>query len=320
MDCLVTKLKGIVNNDTLLPLNGMFIKVVSNYDQNLSNSQRYLFLLSKNDIQVSVVGGDNNFTTNSDLTTGEKNTITVNSVSGTGAYLKKGNYTLLVSDKYSLTSIGELTNEVNGLSFNINDLKFNDGFPNIYANIVYNDIEGDLSILAGKTIQNFKAGSKITGNIEVINDINWENNYCVFNVFSRERLITGNIANLSVNNKIAVFGINSQTKVTGSLSTISDKFPNLSQLIVQNSNITGDIGDITSPIIFMGVYNCPGISGTIEDFVATQRSHGRNTGTCDNGGAWDNNVTLNGNPINNGSNSFTWTASQITCGDITVNA
>ena len=71
----------------------------------------------------------------------------------------------------------------------------------------------------------------------------------------------------------------------------------------------------------MSVYDCAGISGSLEQFVATQRSHGRTAGTCSNGGYWTGNITFNGTPLGNkDKGEFSWTASQITCGETTVDA
>ena len=326
MDCLVTKLKGTVNDDSLLPLGGMFLKVVSDPSQSADN--RNLALVSSKNQTVSVVGGANNFTTNSDLVTGASNTMILNAGVTIQRYCKDGDYNILIPNKYSLVQIGSWARALITIGFNLESIKFSKGLKVISTRVTAGNVEGDLSNLAGLNLRYVAAGKNVYGDIKVIDEINWstETNIdggipAAFSVYSEDKKITGNIASLIGSSVLTQLGFNGQTGISGTLAQIAEKFPNLTSLGIPHTNITGNIKDITCPLTYMGVYDCAGINGSLEEFVATQRSHGRTTGTCSNGGYWTRNITLNGLALNSSNdNNFSWTASQITCGDITVDA
>ena len=325
MECLVTKLKGTVNDDSLLPLGGMFLKVVQ--DSGAQANQRALIFMTTKSTELSVVGGANNFVS-SDMVSNPKNTIKVNAYESVNTHCKDGDYNILLKDKYSLLDLGSWSTPLCTVGFNIEDLAYCKSLRSISANESQGNVEGDLSALAGLPLRYVAIGSKVTGDIKVINDIVWNETTEVgggapaaFKVFSKNKEIVGKISELKTNTILTNLGFNGQTGISGSLSEIAAKFPNLTNLNIPHTNITGSIKDITCPLTYMGVYDCADINGSLEEFVATQRSHGRTTGTCSNGGYWTGNITLNGVALNSSNNnSFSWTASQITCGDITVNA
>lgn len=325
MDCLVTKLKGIVNDDSLLPLGGMFFKVVQ--DSDAQANQRTLIFTTTKSTELSVVGGANNFVS-SDMVSNPKNTINVNAYEGVNTYCKDGDYNILLKDKYSLLELGSWTIPLCTVGFNIEDLAYCKSLRAISANGITGNIEGDLSALAGLPLRYVSIGNKVTGDIKVINDIVWSERTDVgggmpaaFQVYSKNKEIVGKISELKTNTILTNLGFNGQTGISGSLSEIAAKFPKLTTLNIPHTNITGNIKDITCPLTYMGVYDCAGINGSLEEFVATQRSHGRTTGTCSNGGYWTGNITFNGKPLGNeDEGEFSWTASQITCGETTVTA
>ena len=326
MECLVTKLKGTVNDDSLLPLGGMFFKVVSNPSETPANRQ--LILISSKSQVVTVVGGDNNLTKDSSMSSNFTNSINLVANEGKSVYCKDGNYNILVPDKYSLIQIGSWVTPLITIGFNLESIKFSNELKAINANITRGNVEGDLSNLAGLNLRYVSIGKNIYGDIKVIDEINWstETNIsggmpAAFIVYSRDKKITGNIASLTGSSVLTQLGFNGQTGISGTLAQIAEKFPNLTHLDIPHSNITGNIKDITCPLTRMGVYDCADINGSLEEFVATQRSHGRTTGTCSNADYWTGNITLNGLALNSSNNNnFSWTASQITCGDITVDA
>lgn len=325
MDCLVTKLKGIVNDDSLLPLGGMFLKVVST--PSAKASERLLFLNSFKSQVITVVGGANNFTKDSNLSEDFYNRMNLTANDGNNAYCKDGDYNILIPDKYSLTQIGSWNNPLVTVGFDLESIKFSDGIKVINASPTVGNVEGDLSNLAGKSLRYVSIGKNVYGDINVIDEINWSSETNIgggipasFIVYSRDKNITGNIASLTGSSVLTQLGFNGQTGISGTLAQIAAKFPNLTYLDIPHSNITGDIKDITCPLTRLGVYDSP-MSGSLEEFVATQRIHGRTTGTCSNGGYWTGNITFNGKPLGNeDAGSFSWTASQITCGETTITA
>ena len=324
MECLVTKLKGTVNDNSLLPLGGVFLKVVQNSDAQAN--QRTLVFMTTKSTELFVVGGANNFVS-SDMVSNPKNTIKVNAYESVSTYCKDGDYNILLKDKYSLLDLGAWSTPLCTVGFNIEDLAYCKSLRSISADESQGNVEGDLSALAGLPLRYVSIGSKVTGDIKVINDIVWNETTEVgggapaaFKVFSKNKEIVGKISELKTNTILTSLGFNGQTGISGSLSEIAAKFPNLTNLNIPHTNITGSIKDITCPLTYMGVYDSP-MSGSLEEFVATQRGHGRTTGTCSNGGYWTGNITFNGKPLGNeDEGEFSWTASQITCGETTVTA
>lgn len=324
MECLVTKLKGTVNDNSLLPLGGMFFKVVKNSDAQAN--QRALIFVTTKDTELSVVGGADNFVS-SDMVSNPKDTINVKAHEGVNTYCKDGDYNILLKDKYSLLELGSWVTPLCTVGFKLEDLSYSKALRCISANIISGNVEGDLSALAGLPLRYVSIGNKVTGDIKVINDIVWSENTEVgggmpatFQVYSKNKEIVGKISELKTNTLLTALGFNGQTGISGSLSEIAAKFPNLTTLNIPHTNITGSIKDITCPLTSMGVYDSP-MSGSLEEFVATQRIHGRTTGTCTNGGYWTGNITFNGKPLGNeDAGSFSWTASQITCGETTITA
>ena len=324
MECLVTKLKGTVNDNSLLPLGGMFFKVVKNSDAQAN--QRALIFVTTKDTELSVVGGADNFVS-SDMVSNPKDTINVKANEGVNTYCKDGDYNILLKDKYSLLELGSWVTPLCTVGFKLEDLAYCKTLRCISANGTIGNIEGDLSALAGLPLRYVSIGNRIKGDIKVINDIVWSENTEVgggmpatFQVYSKNKEIVGKISELKTNTILTSLGFNGQTGISGSLSEIAAKFPNLTSLNIPHTNITGSIKDITCPLTYMGVYDSP-MSGSLEEFVATQRIHGRTTGTCSNGGYWTGNITFNGKPLGNeDAGSFSWTASQITCGETTITA
>lgn len=326
MDCLVTKLKGTVNDSSLLPLGGMFLKVVEDVDA--SNDDRKLCITSLKAQVISVVGGANNLFTTSDFSQGGANSVQLNINEEKVLYCKDGSYNILVPDKYSLVRIGSWNYPLKTVGLNLEDLAYSKGLKVINSIPVGGNIEGDIAALAGLPLRFCNIGDCVRGDIKVINEINWSTETNIgggmpasFIVYSKNKEITGKISELNVNTTLTQLGFNSQTGISGSLAEITAKLPNLTHLDIPHTNITGDIKDITCPLVRMGVYDCTGISGSLEQFVATQRIKGRTTGTCSNAGHWTGNITLDGSPLTDtDEGSFSWTATQITCGEKVVTA
>ena len=104
--------------------------------------------------------------------------------------------------------------------------------------------------------------------------------------------------------------------ITGSLSDLAP-LTNLKNLgISECRNITGTINDLTQPFIELTVYNTQ-VTGELIEFVKTQRSVGRTTGSCKTAW-WGNKITFNGSVPLIGQTILSWTENTITLGDVTV--
>lgn len=176
--CLVTKLKASVNNDSLPILGGFIVKVT-----NLSDRLRMLFAGCTMDVDGSATIYDN----------ATDNVIPVPFASIADIKVSAGTYKLVVKDKYNLTQIAFRGTNDNDLrpcvSFNIEelepcteltvlslsrtkcygDIKYISGLTSMsFVDVNYTDVTGDIASLGKMTnLTNWSiANSKLIGSIE----------------------------------------------------------------------------------------------------------------------------------------------------------
>lgn len=125
----------------------------------------------------------------------------------------------------------------------------------------------------------------------------------------------GDIAILSTQEGLTKIKINSKYAI-GSLSDLAP-LTALTNIDFSDTNVSGDIKDLRNPITTMIIFRS-NITGELIEFVKTQRSVGRTTGSCSNGGWWGDKVTFNGVNPGTGTKTLTWTENTITLGDVTV--
>ena len=211
--CLITKLNGSVQNDSLLRI-GEFSIRVSNVESPTADSQRFTVRNNK-DTQLRIIG--DGYFTNETLSENKGKVMDIAANTETLVYYSNGDYEIVVSEKYSLSSIGiNLSTSWNvfkgKLSFDIESLKYSPNITHLFLNET--QVTGDIAVL-GKLI-----GLNVLqlGNTQVTGDI------AVFGKLTGLRNL--DFASSKVTGDIAVFG-----KLTG----LSD-IPN-----VTNTKVTGDI-------------------------------------------------------------------------------
>ena len=211
--CLITKLTGSVQNDSLLRIGEFCIKV-SKVESPTADSQRFSVVNTK-DTQLRIIG--DGYFTNDTLTENKGKVIDIAANTETLVYYSNGDYEIAVSEKYSLGSIGihlsSAWKDFKGkLSFDIESLKYS---PNLK--------------------QVFLSNTQITGDI------------AVFDKFNSLRVAL--LSNTQITGDIAVFGKFTgltqlkldNTKVTGDIAVFG-KLTNLSEIpSVNNTKVTGDI-------------------------------------------------------------------------------
>ena len=331
MDCLITKLKGRVSDDTLPVLGRMYIGVL--HQESPSSITQKLVITSSEAQTISVEGGESNLTLDESMSTGWTNSVELEPNIATTFYCKNGDYRLIVPNKYAITGIGKWESDVGGgaISLNIDDFRYSNDFSTLFVNDKAK-IYGDLSSMSGKHINILSNLTNITGKISDINTICWSDwtGYTGI-VITGNSIVTGDLSELvhtEYSDKLERLSLqrkNDDFNVTGDISVISSIFPNINSLDLSGRNtslnkISGNIKDLTMPLTTLVIYNS-NIEGAIEDFVSTQRTQGRTTGSCNNGGWWGNKITFKGNPIAKSTNdTLSWTATQITCADATITA
>lgn len=174
--CLITKLNGSVQNDSLLRIGEFCIKV-SKVESPTADSQRFIVNNSK-DAQLRIIG--DGYFTNETLSENKGKALNITANTETTVYFSNGDYEVVVSEKYSLTQVGTYIKtswkEYNGkLSFDIDSLKYS---PNIsFLAISKTGVTGDIAVLGKLTgLTNIPAinHTGVTGDIAVYKNSNFK--------------------------------------------------------------------------------------------------------------------------------------------------
>lgn len=175
MDCLVTKLKGIVNDDSLYGLGE--IRISKSYADEFTQIGQSFRIAFIKDATIRIIG-DGYFT---DSTGSSNNGKTIECTANTAVnfYVSNGNFEIALSDKYSIVYLGlskadEATgsynyNKTKNIVGNLDALKYCTNMKTFVAGIISN-IQGDLKILGYlpslRTLD--ISQTKISGNISVL--------------------------------------------------------------------------------------------------------------------------------------------------------
>lgn len=241
-NCLVTKLKGSVNNDSLEKLGK--IRVLFS---NTVNGERVPIIVVGSYIDANVATNLGAAGTPIDTSAGQQVTVTT-----------AGNYEIDVLDKYSVTTfrILEILNNTNIIreQINLSNFKYCTSLTRIEGKrtgtIDY--FVGEISDLpTSVTTIDFTGSSRISGQVKDINRLTALTSLRIGNVQG----ITGDISELNVNNTIELLNIQSCMNITGDTATLGAKLPALTDVSTR-------------------------LSGTMEDFAAAQVEAGRTSGTC----------------------------------------
>ena len=239
MDCLVTKLKGAVDDSSLMHI-GEFRIGISQVESPSSKTQSFNFIFTK-DARLEIIG--DGYFTDKALTANKGKTLDIVANTPTDVYVSTGNLEIAILDKYSLDRVifgnnAEVvtSNQMNNRSMNINDLKYSTRLKNI--NVSSNKVTGDLSSIKNLT----KLVDLSIANSQVFGDLS-------------------NIKNLT---KLSLLYINN-TKISGNISAIS----NLVNLTIINmidaTQLSGDLSSLSglTKLEGLSIYNTPQISGDI---------------------------------------------------------
>lgn len=309
MDCLVTKLKGAVSDSSLKKLGEMRLTI---HKVDEFSSKRYISI--NPGYNECILTLSNGYFTDSTGVENKGSKITLSQNTYNTLYISKDEAILSISDKYcfvnfalsgnntiSMDSFDDINYCKKNSLLTITRVMLNDDLSNLKLpdaintiQLTYLDITGNVDNLAKHT--NFVSLSlmeclNITGSISAFQDM-------------------VNLEALSIN----------QTKLTGDL-TMLQKLTKLKTLNLTGCpNITGDISEIKSPVERLEIANTP-LTGSIESFVATQRSAGRTTGSLNNGDlGWPKGITFQSASVANETGTLSWTPTQITWKEETITA
>lgn len=243
--CLITKLNGSVQNDSLLRIGEFCIKV-SKVESPTADSQKFSVRNNK-DTHLRIIG--NGYFTNETLSENKGKVMDIAANTETLVYYSNGDYEIVVSEKYSLGSFGAFLStswkDFKGkLSFDIESLKYS---PNITNLMLSNtQVTGDIAVLGKLTGLQILilSNTQITGDISVLGKLTG--------------LVHLRLSDTQVTGDIAVFGkltgltdIPSvlNTKVTGDISVYKNTKTN--QLQFKGTRVYGDLSVLPNNVLWV---------------------------------------------------------------------
>ena len=220
--CLITKLNGSVQNDSLLRIGEFCIKV-SKVESPTADSQRFVVNNSK-DAQLRIIG--DGYFTNETLSENKGKVLNITANTETTVYLSNGDYEVVVSEKYSLKQVGthiETSWKIykGKLSFDIDLLKYSP----------------DISFLA-------LSATKVTGDIAVLGKLTGLTHLTIDNT-----QVTGDIAVLGKLTGLTHLPPISRTKVTGDIAVYKKADFKTFQLL--GTSVYGDLSVLPNNILWV---------------------------------------------------------------------
>ena len=234
--CLVTKLNGTVDNNSILKVGELRLNVQS--VSNPTAQTQELNLMFAKDTTVSIIG--NGYFTDSSLSQNNGKTCICKANTTTTLILSNGDYELSIPDKYSIIQIN-CWNAGSCVSMDISDLKYSLSINSIALRNA--QVSGDISALSNLT--------------------------ALWNISIRTANISGDISALS--NLTALATLNLQgTQVSGDISALSN-LTALATLNLQGTQVSGDISALSNltKLTSFTVANMSGDISTLSNVNAT---------------------------------------------------
>ena len=270
---LVTKLNGIVNNDSLLKLGELRIKI--DKVQSPSKSNRSLTIVVNSSTNIRIIG--EGYFTDENLSANKGKSLLLNPESLNYIYVSNNDVTVSVENKYNLTSIwcnaaqnpDGAGKEHNNIHINIDDLKYSTALTALnlsntsvtgdivavknltrlyYLNLSNTSVTGDIAAvknLTALTALNL-SNTSVTGDIVAVKNL-----ANLTNLFSRSNNTTGDISTISSLTKLSQCQLN---RVTGDIAAINNT--KITDIIISKSGgLTGDIAKLKSDFKYLGLDN-----------------------------------------------------------------
>ena len=260
MECLITKLKGNVDDNSLSRLGELRIKV-NKVETPVSKTQGFTFIFNK-DAKIEIVG--NGYFTNQSLTANTGKTMQITANKATSVYVSNGDFDIALLDKYSLVHLSFNPDEETGISasqtdnrsLNIDDLKYSKALTYLY--IPSTQVVGDLSSLQNLTELQYIVlpYTQITGDLSSLSKLTKLETINCASVNIRGDLFS--LQNLTELQSLTL----SKTQITGDLSSLS-KLTKLETLTLNEVyNLTGFSS--LSKLTDLRTLNLSGIEANIE--------------------------------------------------------
>jgi hypothetical protein len=261
--CLITKLNGTVDNDSILCIGEMKFSI-NKIDSPTKNTQ-YLSITSAKDITLKIIG--DGYFTDENLSANNGKTKAISANDKAVFYLSNNNLELVIPEKYSLNEISDIETIAGNKVFKLEDFKF---LKNISTISLHNEkITGDIAslkdlatlnrlLLIGTNIigdiANFKNFTALTlfnlSNTNVSGDIaNLKNLTALTSLGLSNTNVSGDIANLKNLTALTSLGL-SNTNVSGDIANLKNLTKLKKELRFEKLNLSGNIGDIPNNVLF----------------------------------------------------------------------
>lgn len=226
MKCLITKLTGSVQNDSLMKIGEMRINVCK-VDTPTATTQKLTLSFNKN-VTISIVG--NGYFTDSDLSQNKGKNMSFTENEQKDVYVSNGDFEISITDKYSLT------------------------YARIASCMYISDI-GDLKY--SKDLKRLYTSRKTGGDLSALKD-----KFSLITLYCNSSAMTGDLSSLSNCTKLENLLCNN-TAITGDLSSLKE-MSSLMELICQETEIKGDLSSLTKMSNLLTLHCSTDVSGSID--------------------------------------------------------
>ena len=260
MKTFITRLKGVVNNDTLKKIGELRVKVSKM--SNPTGENRVIILNTQKPLTITVNG--DGYITDSTLSENKGKILSI-PVGSSTFYVSNGDYTLSIPNKYYLTSFcsaKEQTFNRNDVQMELDDFKFCKLMTILKLNNskVSGDIASlkDLSALASLNISN----TQVSGDIASLKGLS-----ALASLDITSTQVSGDIASLKDLSTLASLNI-SNTQVSGDIASLKGLSALASLNISNLNNLSGDLGKLPDSLLYVG-----GVNNSIFTWTDTSRRY-----------------------------------------------
>lgn len=266
--CLVTKLAGIADNDSLNKIGEARIHI-SKIDSPTVSTQGIGFAFAK-ETTLRIVG-DGNFT-DVNLTENKGKTLTIHAnlgVTCTPVYFSNGDYDI-VFNKYDIIRVENTTkghaSYADNRVFDIDDFKYSNSLLslNLFGGSSYGDLKSisKLNRIMSIFLNNCK---NITGDLEDIKDS------IAVEGLSFSDNVAGDISSLQRLTKLKSFESPTNTNIKGDISVFAN-MPNLSTLTLRKASLSGDISSFENTKLSYALIDNGNYTGDLAKFPSTKEA------------------------------------------------
>ena len=247
MDCLITKLKGTVNDDTLMKLGEIRIRKTENPEWD--KASQLIWVLFDKDASLNIIG--DGYFTSDDGTENKGKTLNCRANIGVNVLVSNGNFEISVENKYALkifelTSLSYTPEYKKSKSIEVSAFQYSKKLEVLSLRLEL--VSGDISAL-----QNLTALTKIVmDNTQVSGDISALRNLTALtNIEMSETQVSGDISalqNLTALTKLTMIN----TQVSGDISALRN-LTALTNIKMYGTQVSGDISalqNLPSNLVF----------------------------------------------------------------------